>query len=162
MGSLSQLLSTHAPSLGLTGHTGQASSTISTAVQAAPCSNSSLGPMEATPTALRKQAPGGLFSQHLGVYSTRHKMSSIHAKSVSIIQRPSANPGPICGHCWSRTPCPTALPNSCVWLPGASSLRTTRPSFLLLLRAELPTVCTGASGGTPLCKRPPLALQQLA
>lgn len=86
----------------------------------------------------------------LAVSSTRHNMSHINAKSVSITQRQSANPGPICGHSWSRMLCPTALPNSCVWLPGGSSLHTTRPSFRLLLQAELRTVYTGASSGVGL------------
>lgn len=151
MGSLSQLLSAHAPSPGLTGHPGHASSAISTPVQGRlPTPIPLWDPRRLLLQLLENKLEVDFAPSALAVYSTRHKMSHINAKSVSIIQRQSANPGPICGHSWSRMLCPTALPNSCVWLPGGSSLHTTRPSFLLLLQAELRTVYMGASSGVGL------------
>lgn len=130
------------PSPGLTGHPGQASSAISTPVQGRlPAPIPLWDPWRLLLQLLENKLEADFSPSTLAAYSTRHKMSNINAESVSIIQCQSANPGPICGHSWSRMLCPTALPNSCVWLPAGSSLHTTGRSFLPLLQAELRT-CT--------------------
>lgn len=138
LGSLSQLLSAHAPSPELTGHPGQASSAISTPVQGRlPAPIPLWDPWRLLLQLLEDKLEADFSPSALAACSTRHKMSNINAKSVSIIQRQSANPVPSVATagpgCSAQQPCPAA---ACGFRAAPPCARQT--SFLLLLHAELP------------------------